>query len=484
LLWALVGEPTVHVEVAGDVRPSAEIDVDGDGLEAWLEQRLVEEGWAIGDGVDATIVLRVRMHRDALVIDATRGTQVESIALDDAGDALGRLELLHHATAVLDRLGAAETPAPVVAPATVSTPAPTPVVATPRVVETPVAVPSAPRPPIVPRLHARGGIVGRRAAIDPAISVGLRVGRARGPGARLELGLWPSRARGVAITEVPAMAGFGWMFALGPRVEIEPAVMAGVLIHGWRFDGIRRAAMDGNFEVPIEIAVRLGRTVRLAMVPSIGVAGHGVVARRAAWWRRARHRLATGAQPMSARADALPTARQEVLARVAQIYAGHRDEVFRLALRYGRSNRAWAEDVVHDVFVALCRVADDLEELDDVRGWLYRVTTNACLGRLRREAVRNNPAVRWLLGDSVASEPDPESTSAAAHDLRRVLARLDVLPPRERVVFCMLHLDGLRQIEIAEVLGVSKGQVSKLVKRAHERIRSAPATPEQEDGDG
>jgi hypothetical protein len=288
LLWALVGEPTVHVEVAGDVRSSAEIDVDGDGLEAWLEQRLVEEGWAIGDGVDATIVLRVRMHGDALVIDATRGTQVESIALDDAGDALGRLELLHHATAVLDRLGAAETPAPVVAPATAPTPAP--VVATPRVVETPVAVPSAPRPPIVPRLHARGGVVGRRAAIDPAISVGLRVGRARGPGARLELGLWPSRARGVAITEVPAMAGFGWMFALGPRVEIEPAVMAGVLIHGWRFDGIRRAAMDGNFEVPIEIAVRLGRTVRLAMVPSIGVATRGrrhVVAQDTVWSRGA-----------------------------------------------------------------------------------------------------------------------------------------------------------------------------------------------------
>ena len=47
--------------------------------------------------------------------------------------------------------------------------------------------------------------------------------------------------------------------------------------------------------------------------------------------------------------------------------------------------------------------------------------------------------------------------------MRQQLERLEQLPPRERVVLCMLHLDGLRQIEIAEVLGLSKGQVSKLV---------------------
>lgn len=183
------------------------------------------------------------------------------------------------------------------------------------------------------------------------------------------------------------------------------------------------------------------------------------------------------------------SARQELLARVAEIYAEHRDAVHRLALRYGRCDHAWAEDVVHDVFVALVRHADELEDLDDVGGWLYRVATNACLGRLRREAVRENPAVRWLLGASTAREPDPETSSAAHEAVRHVLARLELLPPRERVVLCMLHLDGLRQQEIAEVLGLSKGQISKLVKRAHERIRSAPELADagddaREDADG
>jgi RNA polymerase sigma-70 factor, ECF subfamily len=168
---------------------------------------------------------------------------------------------------------------------------------------------------------------------------------------------------------------------------------------------------------------------------------------------------------------ALPITRQQILARVAEIYGLHRDDVYRIALRYGRSDRAWAEDVVHDVFVALCRVAEQLEDLGDIHGWLYRVTTNACLGRLRREAVRSNPAVRWLLGEVAPRPSDPEASSAAVEGVRQLLERLEQLPPRERVVLCMLHLDGLRQIEIAEVLGLSKGQVSKLVARAHARIR-------------
>ena len=40
--------------------------------------------------------------------------------------------------------------------------------------------------------------------------------------------------------------------------------------------------------------------------------------------------------------------------RVATLYRQHRDQVYRLALRYGRGDRQWAEDVTQDVFVSLC----------------------------------------------------------------------------------------------------------------------------------
>ncbi len=159
--------------------------------------------------------------------------------------------------------------------------------------------------------------------------------------------------------------------------------------------------------------------------------------------------------------------------RVASLYRQHRDQVYRLALRYGRGDRTWAEDVTQDVFVSLCKVIDRLEDDDALKGWFYRVATNRCLSRLRREAVANAPAVRWLLGRSAQVPDDPEAQATERRDLRRVDAVLASLPPKQRIAFCMYRLDGKEQAEIGEILGFSKSYVCKLIKRAEAKIRNA-----------
>lgn len=160
-------------------------------------------------------------------------------------------------------------------------------------------------------------------------------------------------------------------------------------------------------------------------------------------------------------------------ARVAALYREHRDQVYRLALRYGRGNRTWAEDVTQDVFVSLCKVIDRLEDDEALKGWFYRVATNRCLSRLRRETVANAPAVRWLLGRSARLPEDPEAQTAERRDLQRVDAVLETLPPKQRIAFCMYRLDGKEQQEIGEILGFSKSYVCKLIKRAEAKIRAA-----------
>jgi RNA polymerase sigma-70 factor, ECF subfamily len=158
----------------------------------------------------------------------------------------------------------------------------------------------------------------------------------------------------------------------------------------------------------------------------------------------------------------------EVTARLEVLYRRHRDDVYRLALRYG--DRGWAEDVTQDVFVTLCRTIDRLDEDDDLQGWFYRVTHNRCLSRLRRRAVRDNPAVRWLLGHRSPPPEDPEHLAAQQQGVRRVLAVLDTLPVRQRLAFCMYHLDGREQSEIGAILGFSKSYICKLIKRAERSV--------------
>src|SRR4051812_19898476 len=88
----------------------------------------------------------------------------------------------------------------------------------------------------------------------------------------------------------------------------------------------------------------------------------------------------------------------EAAATVEHLYRKHHAFVFRLALRYGRGRKAWADDVLQDVFVDLLTALPTLRELDAIEGWLYRVTTHRCLKRVRRERFLSLLPVRWLLG--------------------------------------------------------------------------------------
>lgn len=150
--------------------------------------------------------------------------------------------------------------------------------------------------------------------------------------------------------------------------------------------------------------------------------------------------------------------------RVRTLYRRHRDEVYRLALRYGSGDPAWAEDIAQDVFVTLCRKIDQLDDDTDLGGWFYRVTHNRCLSRLRRRAVAESPAVRWLLGRRRVVQDGERAEHRTG--LREVFELVDALEPKQRVAFCMYHLDGMEQAEIGEVLGFSKSYVCKLIKRA------------------
>jgi RNA polymerase sigma-70 factor, ECF subfamily len=77
--------------------------------------------------------------------------------------------------------------------------------------------------------------------------------------------------------------------------------------------------------------------------------------------------------------------------QIRALYEREKAVLFRAALRVGGGRRAFAEDVVQDVFVALITGYDRLDDSRDLGGWLYRSTMNGCYSRLRKEAVRRTP---------------------------------------------------------------------------------------------
>lgn len=162
---------------------------------------------------------------------------------------------------------------------------------------------------------------------------------------------------------------------------------------------------------------------------------------------------------------------------IGALYERHRDRLFHVALRVGGGRRTFAEDVVHDVFVSLLHRYDSLADQGDLGGWLYRVAMNAALTRLRREAVRANPMVRFFLGDLQPEVPSADVRARLDEGKREALAALAALPPRERVAFCMVHLDDAPLAQVASVLGVSVSYACKLAQRAEAALVRAGYTP-------
>lgn len=151
-------------------------------------------------------------------------------------------------------------------------------------------------------------------------------------------------------------------------------------------------------------------------------------------------------------------------------FKAHRNQVYRLGLRYGGGRASWAEDLTQDVFMKLLEELPGLTGHQDLGGWIYRVTTNAALSRLRRERSFIGRVEQLWLDDEV-SEEGADTRLELSETAREAQAALDRLPPKERVVVAMKVLDGKSQREIATTLGYSEGYVSKLLTRAWQQLR-------------
>lgn len=150
-------------------------------------------------------------------------------------------------------------------------------------------------------------------------------------------------------------------------------------------------------------------------------------------------------------------------------YRKHADYVFTLCMKFAAGDRSWALDRAHDVFIRLNENLDKLDLGEDLRPWLRTVTVNECLLDLRRRERRTR--LLGLFGFGPRETPGQQDVELA---LRRDAIALDralaELPARERMLLALMYFEGASLTEAAETVGVSKGQASKLHKRALQRL--------------
>ena len=146
-------------------------------------------------------------------------------------------------------------------------------------------------------------------------------------------------------------------------------------------------------------------------------------------------------------------------AALGELYRRHAGMVVRVAFGI-LGSRDEAEDVLHDVFVALPRDAHRYRHRAVFGGWLRTVVVRAALKRLRGPRGRH---VRLEPSD-VSFRPDPTDRIALQE-------ALGALPAPLRVVFVLREIEGYSHREIGELVGISGAASRVRLHRAWSSLR-------------
>lgn|SRR5487761_1133266 len=128
-----------------------------------------------------------------------------------------------------------------------------------------------------------------------------------------------------------------------------------------------------------------------------------------------------------------------------------------------------AEDLVQEAYLQVARRWDRVSAMEHPAAYTRRTLVNLALRgskarRRQREELGDGEELDWVVDTSAVR------ALSAVEDLAEFRAALGGLPERQRAVLVLRYWAGLREAEVATVLGCSLGTVKSTASRAAHRV--------------
>ena len=161
-----------------------------------------------------------------------------------------------------------------------------------------------------------------------------------------------------------------------------------------------------------------------------------------------------------------------------QLVFRHDKKVLSIAARYVTSADD-AKDIYQEVFLRVYRSLKKFRFKSEFSTWVHRITVNVCLthrSRSRRtmQTVRlddRNEEDGEAHGEPRDPGEGPDHQAVNAEISSRIEKALDLLSPKQRMVFTLRHYEGYRLHEIASMMGCMEGTVKRYLFTATRRMR-------------
>jgi RNA polymerase sigma-70 factor (ECF subfamily) len=167
-------------------------------------------------------------------------------------------------------------------------------------------------------------------------------------------------------------------------------------------------------------------------------------------------------------------------AALGELYEKFAPAIYAHCRRFLQSPAA-ARDATQEAFVRVIARGVVLPREEEALRYLYRVSTNVCLNLLREHNVHTRAAPTLA-----ANTPHVNSAESGLADREFVNAVLDRCGEGGAKVAVMHYLDGMSQVEIADVLGITRrtvfNRLRKLSRIAGELLHSVPRSESTREG--
>lgn len=155
--------------------------------------------------------------------------------------------------------------------------------------------------------------------------------------------------------------------------------------------------------------------------------------------------------------------------------------VYNVAYRF-LGGREEAEDLTQEVFLKVYYALKTFRRASSLKTWIYRITTNMSLNRLKklrrrfhhRQVSLDAPLAQELppLSEAIADgSPGPDSGVRSSQIQKRLQKALDELSDEQKAVVILRDIEGLSYEEIADSLGINIGTVKSRLARGRSNVQ-------------
>lgn len=156
----------------------------------------------------------------------------------------------------------------------------------------------------------------------------------------------------------------------------------------------------------------------------------------------------------------------------ATLVERHRNGVYNF-VRHTVGIEADAQDIVQDIFICVFSALPRFRAGAPFEPWIYKIAANACRSYFRKQRYRT----RMLDSDyaNTLIEPshsaDPIATMMERDRNKRLLSAVQNLPPEQRMVIVLKHLQDCSYQDISKMLGIPVSTVEHRLRAARLVLR-------------